>query len=216
MKRGLFITLDGPEGSGKTTQAKALAVLLRKKGLPVVLTRDPGGSPIAEEIRGLLLDRRYKGLRPFAEMLLYETCRASLVAEIILPALQKGKMVICDRFSDATRVYQGMGGDVPDALIRQIDEIVCSDLKPDVTFILDVESREGLRRRLTQHRLLDRMEGKPLRFHEAVRRGYRGVVRQDPKRVRFIPALPMEKVKKKISEEMERVLQRHFGTTVRR
>lgn len=216
VRRGLFITLDGPEGSGKTTQAKALGVFLRKRGFPVVLTRDPGGSPIAEEIRGLLLDRRYKELSSFAEMLLYETCRASLVAEIILPALQKGKIVICDRFSDATRVYQGMGGDVPDALIRQIDKIVCSGLKPDVTFVLDVESREGLRRRLRQQHILDRMEGKPLRFHEAVRRGYRRLMRQEPKRVRFIPALPMEKVKKRISEEMERVLQRHFGTTARR
>ena len=214
--KGLFITLDGPEGSGKSTQAKALAQFLRKKGFSVVLTRDPGGSPIAEEIRGLLLDPRYRGLSSFAEMLLYETCRASLVKDIILPALQKGKVVICDRFSDATRVYQGIAGGVPDAVIRKIDQTVCRGLRPDVTFILDVESREGLRRRFKHHKALDRMEGKPLAFHEAVRRGYRKIAKKDPRRIRFIPSFPVDVVKCLISEKIEDVLQRHSGTTHRR
>ena len=212
MKRGLFITLDGPEGSGKSTQAKFLSHFLRKKGFSVVLTRDPGGSPIAEEIRGLLLDPRYKGLSPFAEMLLYETCRASLVREIILPALQKGKIVLCDRFSDATRVYQGVAGGVPDALIRRIDQTVCQGLKPDVTFLLDVDSREGLRRRFKKHQLLDRMEGKPLAFHEAVRGGYKKIAKRESRRVYFISSSPLEKVKQVISEKIENVLQRRFGS----
>jgi len=206
MKRGLFVTLDGPEGCGKSTQAKALAECLRGKGLSVILTRDPGGSPIAEEIRGLLLDPRYKGLSAFAEMLLYETCRASLVKEVILPALQKGKYVICDRFSDATRVYQGIAGGVSDTLIRQIDATICQGIKPDITFILDVESRKGLERRFKRHKLLDRMEGKPLAFHEAVRRGYRKIAKADPRRVRFIPALSLAKVRALIAREIERVL----------
>ena len=215
VRGGLFITFDGPEGSGKSTQAKALAQFLRKKGFSVVLTRDPGGSPIAEEIRGLLLDPRYRGLSSFTEMLLYETCRASLVKDIILPALQKGKVVICDRFSDATRVYQGIAGGVQDALIRKIDETVRQGLKPDVTFILDVESREGLRRRFKRHKVLDRMEGKPLAFHETVRRGYRKIAKRDPRRVRFIPSFSVGVVKRLISEKIEDVLQRHSGTTRR-
>lgn len=215
MKRGLLITFDGPEGCGKTTQAKALAVFLKRRGFPVVLTRDPGGSPIAEAIRGLLLDRRNKGLSPFSEMLLYETCRGSLVDDIILPALKKGKNVICDRFSDATRAYQGAAGGVPDALIRKIDAVARRGVSPDVTFLLDVESREGLRR-LKRRRTFDRMENKPLRFHEAVRRGYRKLAREDSRRIRFIPTLPLKEVAKRVSKEMERVLQTYFGTTRRR
>jgi len=215
MKRGLFITLDGPEGCGKSTQAKFLAAFLRKRGFPVMFTRDPGGSPIAEAIRGLLLNHGYKGLNPFSEMLLYEACRAALVEEVIEPALQKGETVICDRFSDATKVYQGMAGGVSERVIRQIDQTVCRGLKPDITFILDVESREGLRRRLKRHKLLDRMEGKPLAFHEAVRLGYKRLAKKEPKRIHFVPAMPIAKVRKKISEVMKGVLQKHFGTTFR-
>ena len=216
VRSGLFITFDGPEGCGKSTQAKALTAFLRRKGFAVVLTRDPGGSPIAEEIRGLLLDPRYKGLSPFAEMLLYETCRASLVEEIILPALRRGKHVICDRFSDATRVYQGIAGGVPEELIRKIDRSVCQGLKPDVTFILDVESREGLARRFRKHKVLDRMEGKPLAFHEGVRRGYRKIAKEEPRRIRWVPSMSLERVRHSICEEMEHVLQRHLGTARRR
>ncbi len=205
IKKGLFITFDGPEGCGKTTQAHLLARMLKGKGYPVVLTRDPGGSPIAEEIRGLLLDRRYKRLSALSETLLYETCRASLVQEVILPALKKGKIVICDRFSDATRVYQGAAGGVANGLIRKIDAFACQGLKPDLTFLLDVSSREGLRR-LRRKRLFDRMEGKPLRFHEKVRRGYLKIVRTEPKRIRFIPPISLEAVRERVWKEVLRVL----------
>jgi len=210
VKRGFFVTLDGPEGCGKSTQAKALALWLRQKGLSVVLTRDPGGSPIAEEIRGLLLDPRHQELSPLAETLLYETSRASLVKKVILPALRKGKIVVCDRFSDATRVYQGIAGGVCECLIAEIDGEVCEGLKPDITFFLDVSSRRGSLR-LRRRGRLDRMEGKPLSFHEAVRRGYRKVAREDSRRIRFIPDLPLAGVTEKIQQEMTRVLQRHFG-----
>ncbi|MBI4437105.1 MAG: dTMP kinase [Candidatus Omnitrophica bacterium] len=215
MKRGLFITFDGPEGCGKSTQAKALARWLRTRGFSVVLTRDPGGSPIAEEIRGLLLDPRHKELSPLAEMLLYETSRASLVKKVILPALRKGELVVCDRFSDATRVYQGIAGGVCECLIAEIDEEVCEGLKPDITFFLDVSSRRGALR-LRRRGRLDRMEGKPLRFHEGVRRGYRKIAKEFPKRIRFISDAPLEKVKQKIVEEMTGVLRRHFGSVPRR
>ena len=211
--QGFLITFDGPEGCGKSTQAKVLARALRRKGFRVVLTRDPGGSPIAEEIRGLLLDPRYHGLSPFAEVLLYETCRASLVQEVILPALQKGNVVICDRFSDATQVYQGMAGGVPILWIRKIDQKVCQGVTPHITFILDVDSRQGLRR-LRRGRSFDRMEGKPLRFHEAVRRGYRKIAKAS-RRIRWIPSLPLETVKNLVFKETHRVLQRHFGAARR-
>lgn len=214
MKRGLFITFDGPEGCGKTTQARALTRFLGGRGFSVILTRDPGGSPVAEEIRSLLLNHAYKNLSPFSEMLLYETCRASLVEEVILPALQKGKIVVSDRFSDATRVYQGIAGSVPDSLIRKIDAEVCRGVRPDLTFLLDVESREGLRR-LKRHRSFDRMEGKPLRFHETVRRGYRRIAKEDPGRIRWIPSLPLERVRGWVIRETERVLQKHFGAAAR-
>ena len=209
IKRGLFITFDGPEGCGKTTQSRALALWLRRRGFSVVLTRDPGGSPIAEEIRDLLLDHRHKGLDPLSEMLLYETCRASLVRDVILPALRRGKIVVCDRFSDATHVYQGVAGGVPDRLIQYVDKAVCRGVTPILTFILDVESRKGLKR-LRRHRKLDRMEKKPLRFHEAVRRGYARIAKKNPARVKLIPPLPLEKVKEKIVTEVTRALRRHF------
>jgi len=215
VKRGFFITLDGPEGSGKSTQAKALSRFLQKKGYDVVTTRDPGGSPIAEEIRGLLLDLRHRRLNVFSEMLLYETCRTSLVQEVIFPALDKGKIVLCDRFSDATRVYQGMAGGISGSLIRQIDVMACQGLKPDLTFILDVKSKDGLNR-LKKKRSFDRMERKPLSFHEAVRQGYRDLARKEPKRIRWIPALSIQEVHTLITRETEVVLQRHFRTRHRR
>ena len=214
LRQGLFITLDGPEGCGKTTQAKRLTAWLRKKGFPVLLTRDPGGSPIAEEIRTLLLDSRYKALSPLSEMLLYETCRASLVQEVIRPALRKGKIVVCDRFSDATRVYQGIAGGVCPCLIEDLDEEVCGELEPDITFILDVSPRKGIRR-LKRRQPLDRMEGKPLSFHKAVRRGYRKMARENPKRIRFVADLPLAEVTQRVQQEMTRVLRKHFGTTSR-
>ena len=211
MRRGLFITLDGPEGCGKTTQSRALALWLRRRGFSVVLTRDPGGSPIAEEIRGLLLDHRYKGLDPLSEMLLYETCRASLVKEIILPALKRKKIVICDRFSDATRVYQGFAGGVADRLITLIDERVCQGVNPDITFILDIPPKKGLQR-LKKKRSLDRMERKPLRFHASVRRGYLRLAKENPKRIRLISQMPLEAVTQKILKETFRVVRRHLGS----
>lgn len=212
IRRGLFVTLDGPEGCGKSTQAKVLARWLRTKGFSVVFTRDPGGSPIAEEIRGLLLDPRHQELSPLAETLLYETSRASLVKKVILPALRKGKVVVCDRFSDATRVYQGIAGGVCECLIAEIDEEICEGLKPNITFFLDVSSRRGTLR-LRRRGRLDRMEGKPLSFHEAVRRGYRKVAREESRRIRFIPDLPLAAVTERIQKEMTRVLQRRFGST---
>lgn len=186
MKRGIFITFEGPEGSGKTTHSKLLCDFLRKKGFEVLHTREPGGTPISEKIRKILLDPGNKGMDVACEMLLYMAARAQIVKEKILPGLNQGKIVVCDRFTDATLAYQGYAGGMDLKVINNIAGIVTKSLKPDITFLLDIDAKAGL---LRAGRSKDRMERKSLLYHNKVRRGYLSIAKKESKRVKVISAI---------------------------
>ena len=195
MRRGLFITFEGGEGSGKSTQARLLADDLRRRGIPVVHTREPGGTSIAESVRRVLLQPESR-IAPLTELLLYEAARAQHLAEIVLPALRSGRVVICERYTDATVAYQGYGRGLDIRQIRILNDIATEKCRPDLTFLLDVPVSRGLTaaRRLTKRlargagsaRGGDRMERESARFHERVRRGYLALARREPRRFRRI------------------------------
>ena len=178
MKKGYFITFEGAEGSGKSTQIRFAVNLLLRKGYRVVFFREPGGAKTSEAIRRVLLDRRLKEMRPETELLLYLAARAQLVREKIEPALKKGKIVVLDRFEDSTLVYQGFGGGIPLRTIQEMNRFVRGRLVPDLTFLLDVETSEGLQRSGRR----DRVERKSLSFHRRVRKGFLTLARREPER----------------------------------
>ncbi len=192
MTKGLFITLEGGEGGGKSTQARRLKERLEAQGRDVVLTREPGGTPEAEKIRTLIVDRAGGNWSPVAECLLLFAARSMHVQDCILPALKAGKVVICDRFTDSTRAYQGYAGGLNLLMIEQVKNIAIGALEPDVTFILDVPAEVGLAR--SNHRLAksgkteDRFEGKELAFHESLRQGFLDIAAKHPQRCRVIDA----------------------------
>lgn len=203
MKRGLFITLEGPDGAGKSTQAKLLALWLRKQGRRVLAAREPGGTVIGMKLRRILLDSRPGSLDPVAELLLYEASRAILVRDVIRPALKAGKVVLLDRFQDSTWVYQGWAGGVNLKLIEQMGEAATGGLKPDLTLMLDVPARTGLNR----VKRPNRMEAKPVSFHDRVRGGYRILVQRDWRRIQLIQAdRPIREVQQAIQKVVARVL----------
>ncbi|MBF0254395.1 MAG: dTMP kinase [Candidatus Omnitrophica bacterium] len=169
-RRGLFVTFEGTEGSGKTTQIKLLAASLRKRGFKVLVTREPGGTVIGKRIRGMLLGTR-SVMCSETETLLYMASRAELVDQVLLPALKKGSMILCDRWIDATRAYQGSGLGVSRAWIESVGRGATRGLEPDLTFFLDVPVRQGLERAKRRGKL-DRVEQRQLAFHRRVRRGY--------------------------------------------
>ena len=184
-KHGIFITFEGPEGSGKTTHSRLLCDFLRKKGYKVLHTREPGGVLISEEIRKILLDPKNKGMDVACEMLLYMAARAQIIKEKILPALQQGKIVVCDRFTDATLAYQGYAGGMDIKVINNIARIFTKGLKPDITFLLDIDAKAGL---LRAGRSKDRMERKSILYHNKVRNGYLSIAKKEPGRVKVIYA----------------------------
>jgi len=210
MRKGFLITLEGPEGGGKSTQAALLVKRLRRAGRAVVQTREPGGTRLAERVRGLLLDPKLS-VSALAELFLYEAARAQHVADVIRPALEKGRVVVCDRFTDSTTVYQGWGRGLPRKAIAALNRIAAGGLAPHVTFLLDSPARDGLARaRRKAHRGRgDRMEREPLRFHERIRRGFLTLARREPSRFRILPwSLGIEKRAALIAAEVERRLQR--------
>ena len=185
--RGLFITFEGGEGVGKTTQIAKLAQAYEEMGKSVVVTREPGGSQIANRIRSMLLDPKMKGLVPLAELFLYEASRAQHVQDIILPALLSGKVVICDRFADSSIVYQGVARGLKAPLVKKLNEIATGGLTPDLTFVMDLDPRIGLAR-VGARGILDRMEKEKLSFHQAVRAGFKKLVKEERKRCRLVDA----------------------------
>lgn len=184
-KRGIFITFEGPEGCGKTTNSKLLCDFLRRRGFSVAYTREPGGTPISEKIRGILLDPKNKGMDVVCEVLLYMAARAQILRKKILPSLKQKKIVICDRFQDASVVYQGYAGGVDRKLIKDIGRVVTKALKPDVTILLDIDVGKGLQR---SGRKRDRIERRSLVYHNRVRRGYLSIAKGEPKRVKVVSA----------------------------
>lgn len=185
MRKGLFITFEGPEGSGKSTHSKLLCNFLRREGFKVLHAREPGGTVISEKIRGILLDPKNKNMDVVCEMLLYMAARAQIIRDKILPALKKGTTVVCDRFMDATLAYQGYAGGIDAKIIRDIGAIVTKGRLPDITFLLDIDAKSGL---LRSGRYKDRMEKKSLLFHKKVRRGYLAMARKEFKRIKVLSA----------------------------
>ncbi|MFH1478699.1 MAG: dTMP kinase [Candidatus Omnitrophota bacterium] len=203
-KKGIFITFEGCEGCGKTTHSKKLADTLKKKGYRVLHTREPGGVRISEEIRKALLSTKNKGMDSLTEMLLYMAARVEIMKKKILPALASGKIVICDRFMDATIAYQGYAGGIDVRLIKDIGKHVTQGITPDVTFLLDLDASSGLRRSTGKK---DRMESKSLSYHKKVRKGYLAIARKEPKRVKVMSALgeiknTQEKIRKIVLEHI--------------
>jgi dTMP kinase len=202
MKKGYFITFEGAEGSGKSTQIRKAVAFLKKQGRSVVMLREPGGTRISEAIRAILLNKDLKEMDPVTELLLYLAARAQIVHEKIIPALKKGKVVICDRFEDSTRAYQGFGRGLSLAAIEEASRLVRGTLKPDLTFVLDIDIAKGLARG-GRH---DRIEREALSFHRRVRRGFLALAKKEPQRMVVLDtSKPVERVSDIVRERLERV-----------
>ncbi len=184
--RGRFITIDGPDGGGKTTQAWRLAEALRERGLPVLLTREPGGTKVGDRVRGIVLDNETGRHAPIADALLFNAARAQHVAEVILPALNSGRTVICARYADSTLAYQGYGGGIPLADLRAIQAIATGGLLPDRTILLDLPAEVGLARKRDEQTRFE--VDFDLAFHRRVRDGFLEMARAEPGRFRVIDA----------------------------
>ncbi len=181
MTRGLFITFEGTEGSGKTTQLRLLAALLKKYRISHIITREPGGSRLSTQLRRWILNKLDYNLMPRTELLLFLADRAQHVGEVVEPALQQGKVVLCDRYADSTLAYQGGGRGFDMKLLKILNQAT-SLLKPDLTLLFDLPVEVGLRRALDRGQGKDRMESEGLKFHKAVRRVYLETARQEKSR----------------------------------
>jgi dTMP kinase len=189
MRRLLFITFEGSEGSGKSTQVQRLAGRLERSGVPYLVTREPGGTPIGETIRELLQFASHNsGMTPEAELLLFEASRSQLVREIIRPALERGMCVIADRFFDSTTVYQGVARKLDPETVERLNAFAVGDCIPDITFVLDIDAATA-KSRMQKPRRPDRMEQEPAEFYEHVREAYRELAAREPNRVVLINGL---------------------------
>ncbi len=189
--RGVFITLEGGEGSGKSTQMRLLAEKLQSLGHQVITTREPGGSPGAEAVRHVLLSGAAEPFGGELEAMLFAASRADHVDQVIRPALEAGKIVISDRFIDSTRVYQGTAGEVDTQMLRRLEHIACGDTWPDLTIILDIDPREGMKRaaaRRQESEVPDRFEKESIRLQAKRRKAYLDIARQEPERCVVVDA----------------------------
>ena len=182
MPPGYFITFEGPDGSGKSTQIQALAEYLTGLGQTVLLTREPGGTSISEQIRDLLHDLRNNAMQPRAEILLYSAARAQLVGQMIRPRLAAGDTVLCDRYADSTLAYQGYGHGLDLAVLRQITAFATDDLKPDLTLLFDLDPEAGLKRRQAGGVEWNRLDAYDLAFHQRVHAGFHALAQAEPGR----------------------------------
>lgn len=202
MVKGKFITIEGTEGVGKSTNIAFIQDWLVKRGIDVVMTREPGGTPLAEELRQILLAKRDEAFDPAAELLLIFAARAQHLAQVILPALSRGAWVVSDRFTDATYAYQGFGRGLNLETIETLENLVQGTLRPDLTLVLDIEVELGLARASARAEL-DRFESEKVEFFERVRAGYQKRAEQNPQRYARVDAgQPLEKVQ----QDIERVL----------
>jgi dTMP kinase len=216
---GRFITLEGGEGSGKSTQARLLAERLKAAGRDVMLTREPGGSPFAEQVRALILDPATARHSAMSEALLFYAARSDHLDSAIRPALAAGQWVICDRFSDSTRVYQGVAGGLAPSILDRLESMVVAPTSPDLTFILDLPAGVGLARAASRRAgpanadvLPDAYEKRDLAYHERLRAGYIAVARAEPQRCVLIDgAQPPDAIAMAIWIEIERRLPGRAG-----
>ena len=184
----MFITLEGPEGAGKTTQLRPLADFLRGCGYVVVTTREPGGTAIGDQIRHVLHDTTNVAMSPTAEVLLYAASRAQLVAEVIQPALAAGRVVLCDRYADSTMAYQGYGRGLDRDALATLTAIATGGLRPDLTLLLDLDVERGLARRRDEGEEMNRLDLETIEFHRRVRAGYVALAAAEPARWQIIDA----------------------------
>lgn len=204
--QGIFISMEGPDGSGKSTQIELLKKYLENIGYEIIVTREPGGTAISEAIRDIILDKRYTEMSDMTEALLYASARAQLVSQVIAPALAEGKAVISDRFVDSSAVYQGMARGLGVDAVYKMNEYAIQGIMPNLTIHLDLSAQVGIGRKKKQAEL-DRMELQTLEFHEKVAEGYRELARLAPERIYTIDAtLPMEEIHKKIVDKLAGLL----------
>ncbi len=210
---GLFITFEGIEGCGKTTQIRLAQDFLNLRSHETILTREPGGTRIGDQIRKILLSVENRGMFPVAELFLYAAARSQHVFEVIAPALKDGKIVLCDRFADATTAYQGAARRIERNFLTEIHKIATGGLKPDLTILLDLPAEAGLKRaweRNEKEKLTgkeDRFEQEAIDFHERVRDGYLEIARNEPFRVKVINALePVDTIHQRIVQEIMKVV----------
>ena len=197
----MFITLEGPDGSGKTKQIQPLADFLAEKGFSVFTAREPGGTAIGDQVRNILMNLDNTSMRPRTETLLFCSARAQLVDEVILPHLKNGEVVLLDRYADSTMAYQGYGHQNDLILIKNLLDFATGGLKPDLTFLLDVDPEVGLRRRQVGGGEWNRLDAYQLQYHQRVRLGYLKMAAAEPLRWRIIDASqPPDMVKSKIQE----------------
>lgn len=206
MTKGIFITFEGSEGSGKSTQVQLTKEYLDSLKLNVLLLREPGGVEISEKIRDLLLDIKNTSMSAECETLLYLASRAQLVEEVLVPALKKGMHVICDRFLDSTLTYQGYGNGVDLEFIRKIGQFVTHNVKPNLTILFDIDSKEGLSRIA---RSKDRIERRTIAYHNRVRQGYLKLAQIDPQRIKVISVgtRSKEDIFNEVKEHLDRVFE---------
>lgn len=204
MKKGLFITMEGPDGSGKSTQINFLKEYFQERGIPCVFTREPGGTDIGEKLRSIILDKENRKMCDMTEALLYAASRAQHVEELIKPALSQGMTVVCDRFIDSSIAYQGYGRQLGDS-VRVINELVVADCMPDVTFLMEISPAVGKSRIREENQ--DRLEQEKLEFHNRVYEGYKEIAKFYPNRFVEVDAGgDKESIRRQILSHVERIL----------
>jgi dTMP kinase len=202
--KGIFLTFEGVEGSGKSTQAKLFVEWLKENGKEVLFLREPGSTNIGEEIRKILLSKENKGLSPETELFLFLASRAQLVREKIIPALKEGKVVVLDRYIDSTLAYQGYGDELPIELIEEMNKFATAGLLPDLTFLLDLDIDEGLKKA----GMKDRIEEKGIQFHRKVREGYHKLAEKFPERIKLIQ---VEEDPQKTQQKIRQIFLQRFS-----
>lgn len=206
MQNGKFITFEGTDGSGKTTQIKLLEEYLKNKGYEVVFTREPGGTKVSELIRDIILDPENTEINPLTEMILYSASRAQLVAQVIKPAIKAGKIIICDRFIDSSYAYQGYGRGIDLKMIAEVNRVAVDGVSPDVTFFMDVNPEIAIKRRINESDA-DRIEQEKIDFHRRVYEGYKKMALLFPDRIVAINASkPIDQVSNQINKYIDDVL----------
>lgn len=207
MKRGIFISFEGIDGSGKSTQIRMLSEHLKRRGIRCETTREPGGTSLSEEIRRVLLDNNTGQISPLSELFLYLASRREHLEKTIFPLLADGVWVISDRFTDSSVAYQGAGRGLPLDLVQHLNEIAVGDNMPDVTFYLDIAPKDALGRMDKENRSLDRLESEGLKFVERVREGYKWIAKTFPMRVRVVDATaPPDEIFKVISSAVDSMM----------